>query len=144
MNVPLWAWFAVLGIILLMLAIDLFAHRKAHIISVKEAAAWSAVWVALGWASAASSGGGPVRSSPRSTTPAISSKVAGDRQRLRLGHHFQLLRGAQAVPAPVLFYGVLGALVFRGVFIAAGSALIASFAWIPRVRRVPCWSPAGP
>ena len=30
----------------------------------------------------------------------------------------------------VLFYGVLGALVFRGVFIAAGSALIASFAWI--------------
>ena len=48
MNVPLWAWFAVLGVILVMLAVDLFAHRKAHIIGVKEAAGWSALWVALG------------------------------------------------------------------------------------------------
>ncbi|PRC62186.1 tellurium resistance protein TerC, partial [Mycobacterium sp. ITM-2017-0098] len=30
----------------------------------------------------------------------------------------------------VLFYGVLGALIFRSIFIAAGSVLIASFAWI--------------
>ncbi|HRY11631.1 MAG TPA: hypothetical protein P5544_16820 [Candidatus Nanopelagicales bacterium] len=48
MIVPLWAWFAVLGVILVMLAVDLFAHRDAHVISVKEAAIWSAVWVALG------------------------------------------------------------------------------------------------
>ena len=48
MNVPLWAWFAVLGVILVMLAVDLFAHRDAHVIKVKEAAIWSALWVALG------------------------------------------------------------------------------------------------
>jgi len=41
-------WFAVLGVILLMLAIDLFAHRKAHIISVRAAALWLDIWVAFG------------------------------------------------------------------------------------------------
>ncbi|MCI2267197.1 hypothetical protein L2W11_16965, partial [Sediminivirga luteola] len=43
MSVPLWAWFAVLGVILVMLAVDLVAHRKAHVIGVREAAAWSRV-----------------------------------------------------------------------------------------------------
>ena len=41
-------WFAVLGVILLMLAIDLFAHPKAHIISVRAAALWLDIWVAFG------------------------------------------------------------------------------------------------
>ena len=48
MSVPLWAWFAVVGAILAMLLIDLLAHRRAHVISVREAAGWSAFWVALG------------------------------------------------------------------------------------------------
>ena len=43
MTVPLWAWFAVLGVILLMLAVDLVAHRTAHVIGVREAAVWSIV-----------------------------------------------------------------------------------------------------
>jgi len=38
MDVPLWRWIAVLGIILGRLATDLFAHRKAHVIGVREAA----------------------------------------------------------------------------------------------------------
>ncbi len=48
MDVPLWLWFAVLGVIIAMLAIDLFAHRKAHVIGVREAAVWSIIWVTLG------------------------------------------------------------------------------------------------
>ena len=48
MDVPLTVWLAVLGVILVMLAIDLFAHRAAHVISAKEAAAWSVVWVTIG------------------------------------------------------------------------------------------------
>ncbi|TFD62002.1 tellurium resistance protein TerC [Cryobacterium sp. Hh7] len=48
MTVPLWAWFAVLGVILLMLAVDLVADRKAHVSGVREAAVWSIVWVTLG------------------------------------------------------------------------------------------------
>ena len=48
MSVPLWGWLAVLGVILAMLAIDLFAHRDAHVIGVREAAIWSGIWVAFG------------------------------------------------------------------------------------------------
>ena len=40
MDVPLWLWLAVLGGIVAMLAVDLFAHRKANVIGVREAAVW--------------------------------------------------------------------------------------------------------
>ena len=48
MDVAFWIWAAVIGFIVVMLAIDLFAHRNAHVIGVREAAVWSGVWVALG------------------------------------------------------------------------------------------------
>lgn len=47
MNVPLWIWAAVLAFIVVMLAVDLFAHRRAHVIGVREAASWSAVRVVI-------------------------------------------------------------------------------------------------
>lgn len=43
MHVPFWAWAAVVAVILAMLAVDLFAHRRAHEVSLREAATWSAV-----------------------------------------------------------------------------------------------------
>ncbi len=131
MNVPLWAWFAVLGVILVMLAIDLFAHRDAHVIKVKEAAAWSALWVALGvafgaviwwWA-------GAEFATQYYAGYLIEKSLAIDNVFV-----WAIIFSYFAVPRQyqhrVLFYGVIGALVFRGAFIAAGSALIASFAWI--------------
>jgi len=48
MTVPFWAWAAVLGFIVAMLAIDLFAPRRAHVIGVREAAVWSGIWVGFG------------------------------------------------------------------------------------------------
>ncbi|MBC7373012.1 MAG: tellurium resistance protein TerC, partial [Frankiales bacterium] len=48
MDVPFWAWLAVLAAIAVMLAVDLFAHRHAHVIAVREAAIWTLVWVACG------------------------------------------------------------------------------------------------
>ncbi len=131
MNVPLWAWAAVLGAILIMLAIDLFAHRHAHVVSTREAAAWSVVWITLGltfgavvwwvWGgeSAAQYFAGYL----------IEKSLAVDNVFV-----FAIIFSYFAVPREyqhrVLFYGVVGALIFRAVFIAAGSALIASFAWI--------------
>ena len=47
MTVPLWAWAAFGAVVLIMLTIDLLAHRGAHVIKFKEAAIWSAVWVGL-------------------------------------------------------------------------------------------------
>ena len=131
MDVPLWAWLAVLGVILAMLALDLFLHRDAHVISVKEAAAWSGIWVALG----AAFGGvlwsvyGAEIGQQYYAGYLIEKSLAVDNVFV-----WAIIFTFFAVPREyqhkVLFYGVLGALVFRGVFIAAGSALIASFSWV--------------
>jgi tellurite resistance protein TerC len=46
-TVPLWAWAAFGAVVVVMLLVDLLAHRGAHVIKFKEAAIWSAVWVGL-------------------------------------------------------------------------------------------------
>lgn len=131
LQVPLWAWGAVLAVILVMLAIDLLAHRTAHVVSVREAAAWSAVWVSLGlafgaviwWAYGAQAGG------EYYAGYLIEKSLAVDNVFV-----FALIFTYFAVPREyqhrVLFYGVLGALVFRAIFIAGGVVLIENFAWI--------------
>ena len=44
----IWLWIGFNAFVLLMLALDLGVfHRKAHVVSLKEAAAWSTLWVAL-------------------------------------------------------------------------------------------------
>lgn len=131
MNVPLWLWFAVLGLILVMLAIDLFAHRKASVISMKEAAWWSALWVSLGiafggyvWLEYGSEFGQQYFSGF-----VIEKSLAVDNVFV-----WAIIFAAFSVPREyqhrVLFLGVLGALVFRGIFIALGYSLINSFGWI--------------
>ena len=131
MAVPMWAWFAVLGVIVVMLAIDLFAHRKAHVVSVREAAVWSIVWVGLGLAFGfiLLSQYGSEIASQYFAGYVIEKSLAVDNVFVFaiIFTYFQVPREYQH---RVLFYGVLGALVFRGIFIALGSVLIASFAWI--------------
>ncbi|MEV8253045.1 TerC family protein [Rhodoglobus sp. NPDC076762] len=131
MNVPLWAWLAVVGVILVMLAIDLIAHRTAHVISVREAAAWSVVWVASGvtfggiiwWLFGAEFG------QQYFAGFVIEKSLAVDNVFV-----WAIIFSAFAVPPQfqhrVLFLGVIGALVFRGIFIAAGAALLSSFVWV--------------
>ncbi|WP_439379121.1 TerC family protein [Amycolatopsis lexingtonensis] len=131
MTVPFWAWLAVLGVILAMLAVDLAAHRRAHVVGVREALAWSGVWVTLGLAFGAVVWWvwGAEFAGQYFAGYVIEKSLAVDNVFV-----FAIIFGYFAVPREhqhrVLFYGVLGALVFRAVFIAAGSALIASFAWI--------------
>ncbi|MET8144211.1 TerC family protein [Sphaerisporangium sp. NPDC005288] len=131
MNVALWAWPAVLGVIAAMLAIDLFTHRHAHVIGMREAALWSAIWVCLGLAFGAAVWWwwGAEYAGQYYAGYVIEKSLAVDNIFV-----FAIIFGHFAVPARyqhhVLFYGVLGALLFRGVFIAAGSALIASFSWV--------------
>ncbi|HEY3483642.1 MAG TPA: TerC family protein, partial [Streptomyces sp.] len=47
MTVPLWAWLTFAAVVLVMLAVDLLAHRDTHAIPVREAAAWSGIWVGV-------------------------------------------------------------------------------------------------
>jgi tellurite resistance protein TerC len=131
MDVPLWAWVAVVAVIVAMLAVDLLAHRKAHVISLKEAAVWSAVWVSLGlafgavvwWAWGAQAGG------EYYAGYLIEKSLAVDNVFV-IALTFTYFAVPRQYQHRVLFYGVLGALVFRAVFIAGGAVLIESFAWI--------------
>ena len=131
MDVPLWSWAAVLAVILAMLAADLVAHRSAHVVSVREAAAWTAIWVSLGlafggvvwWAYGSQAGG------EYFAGYLIEKSLAVDNVFV-----FALIFSYFAVPREyqhrVLFYGVLGALVFRAIFIAGGAVVIEQFAWV--------------
>ena len=131
MNVPLWLWGAVIGIILVVLVIDLVAHRDAHVIKVREAAAWSIAWVALGvgfgvwlwwWQ-------GPEIGQQYFAGYLIEKSLAVDNVFV-----WAVIFSYFAVPARfqhrVLFLGVLGALVLRGAFIAVGAVLIENFTWV--------------
>ncbi|MCY7287848.1 MAG: TerC family protein [Cryobacterium sp.] len=131
MNVPLYAWLLVFGVIAFMLAVDLFAHRKAHVIGVREAAIWSAVWVFIGigfgvviWNTAGAEFGQQYYAGYL-----IEKSLAVDNVFV-----WAIIFAAFAVPREyqhrVLFLGVLGALVLRGAFIAAGAVLIENFSWI--------------
>jgi tellurite resistance protein TerC len=130
-DVPFWLWLAVLGGIVAMLAVDLIAHRRAHVIGVREAAAWSGVWVVIGvafgaWIWAAY---GAELGQQYYAGYLIEKSLAVDNVFVWaiIFTHFAVPREYQH---RVLFLGVLGALVFRGAFIAGGSALIASFGWV--------------
>lgn len=131
MDVPFWAWIAVLGVILAMLAVDLVAHRSAHVVGIREAALWSAIWVSLGlgfgaviWAAYGAQAGGEYLAGYL-----IEKSLAVDNVFV-----FALIFTYFAVPREyqhrVLFYGVLGALVFRAIAIGGGAVLIDRFAWI--------------
>ncbi len=131
LDVPLWGWGAVVGVILLMLAVDLIGHRKAHVVSLREAAVWSAIWVSLGlgfgvlvWNLYGAQAGGEYFAGYL-----IEKSLAVDNVFV-----FALIFSYFAVPRAyqhrVLFYGVIGALVFRALFIAGGAALLDRFHWI--------------
>ena len=131
MDVPLWLWLAVLGGIVAMLAVDLFAHRKAHVIGVREAAAWSAVWVAtgVGFGAWIWSAYGAEFGQQYFAGYLIEKSLSVDNVFV-----WAIIFTFFAVPRElqhrVLFLGVVGALVLRGVFIAAGAAIIDSFSAI--------------
>ncbi|WP_203567288.1 TerC family protein [Aestuariimicrobium ganziense] len=131
MDVSFWVWAAVLGFIVAMLALDLFAHRHAHVIGVREAASWSAVWVMFGVAFGVLIwiGYGAELGQQYFAGYLIEKSLAVDNVFV-----WAIIFSYFAVPREyqhrVLFLGVLGALVFRGIFIALGAVLIANFSWV--------------
>jgi tellurite resistance protein TerC len=126
----LWVAFNVL--VLGMLALDLLVlHRKAHAVSLREALAWSCVWVSL--ALLFSLGVYFVRGGEKAleflTGYVIEWSLSVDNLFV-----FLVIFSYFAVPPiyqhRVLFWGILGALVLRAIFIATGSALLANFHWM--------------
>ena len=131
MDVPIWAWAATIAVIVSMLLFDLLVfHRNAHEVTMREAGVTSAVWITLGldfagvvtWAWGATAGGEYLAGYLIEKSLSVDNIFV-----------FALLFSYFAVPKEnqhrVLFWGVLGALIFRAIFIVAGAALLESFSW---------------
>jgi tellurite resistance protein TerC len=132
MATNLWFWIGFLVFVLAMLALDLGVfHRKAHEISVREAAAWSATWIVLALLFA---GGiylyaGHVPATEFLTGYLIEKSLSIDNIFV-IAMIFSYFAVPLRLQHRVLFWGILGALVMRGLFIALGAFLIATFHWI--------------
>ena len=129
---PLWAWVFFVGLVLGLLALDLFVfHRQAHKIQVREAAWTTAFWVSVAlafgafvWVMA-----GPGVASEYFTGYIVEWSLSVDNVFV-----FSLIFTSFAVPDEyryrVLFWGVIGALVARAVFVGAGTTLLSAFGWL--------------
>jgi tellurite resistance protein TerC len=118
--------------ILAMLALDLGVfHRKEHLVKVKEALIWSGVWISL--ALVFNLGlylfQGPEPAMAFLTGYLIEKSLSVDNIFVFL-MIFSYLKIAPIHQHKVLFWGVLGALVMRAIFITAGIQLIHNFHWI--------------
>ena len=135
----LWGGFAV--VVVIMLAIDLFlqGRRGAHTMSMKQAAAWSLVWVTLSllfnaafWWYLVQTQGRAV-ADPHAlaflTGYLIEKSLAVDNVFVWL-MLFSYFSVPAALQRRVLVYGVLGAIVLRTIMIFAGSWLISQFEWL--------------
>jgi tellurite resistance protein TerC len=127
-----WLWIGFNAFVLLMLALDLGVfHRKAHVVSLKESITWTIVWVSLAglFGLGVWHYGGASLALEFYTGYLIEYSLSVDNIFV-----FALLFGYFAVPPAyqhrVLFWGILGALILRATMIAAGTALLAKFAWI--------------
>jgi tellurite resistance protein TerC len=132
MPANLWVWVAFVAFVLLMLAADLgLFHRKSQAVSLKEALIWSAVWIGL--ALAFNAGiyywRGGEKAIQFFTGYVVELSLSVDNLFV-----FLLVFGYFSVPIPyrhkALFWGIIGALFMRALFIAAGVTLIAKFHWI--------------
>jgi tellurite resistance protein TerC len=127
----IWGWVGFNVAVLAILALDLgVLHRRSSTVSVKEAATWSAVWIALSlcFAFAIYQTLGKESGLEFLTGYLIEYALSVDNIFV-----FVLIFSYFNVPEKyqhrVLFWGIIGALVLRGVMIVAGSALVTRFAW---------------
>ena len=131
MDVSLTLWVLTIVGLAALIAVDFFIGRKPHDVSIKEAGIWTVVWIALaglfGLGLLLFGGGQPAGEFFAGFITEKSLSV----DNLFV---FVLIMAKFAVPSQyqqrVLLVGVLIALVLRAIFIAAGAAIIASFAWV--------------
>ncbi|HUE83023.1 MAG TPA: TerC family protein [Pyrinomonadaceae bacterium] len=147
-----WFYLSFTGFVLLLLAIDLGVfHRQAHKVSFREAAIWSAVWVGLSllfnvllyqyalWKFPqdprlmALPGFDPSGAAWRVSLEFLTGYIVEKSLSVDNIFVFVLVFGYFAIPAKyqhrVLFYGIIGALIFRAIFIALASVLM-QYQWI--------------
>jgi tellurite resistance protein TerC len=125
-------WIGFIALVVALLALDLGVfHRKAHEVRLREAAAWSVVWVTL----ALVFGLGVHRvMGPEAGLQFLTGYLVEKALSVDNIFVFVLVFSYFRVPAAyhhrILFWGIVGALVMRGAMILAGAALLERFHWL--------------
>ena len=122
-------WAVTIAFVVVLLVVDFLATRRPHEVSLREAGWWSALYVAI---PLAFGGFVWVRFGAESGTEYLTGYLVEKSLSVDNLFVFMLLLGAFAVPnvlrQRVLLYGIIGALVLRGIFIALGAAALDAFA----------------
>ncbi len=132
MSSQVLPWVVFTIFVLAMLALDLGVfHRKAHIVKFKEALMWSAIWIAL---ALLFNIGIYFRQGPGPALEFLTGYLIEYSLSIDNIFVFVLIFSYFRVPPlyqhKVLFWGILGALIMRVIFIATGIALIQKFHWM--------------
>src|SRR6266576_2791980 len=131
-TVTPWHWIGFIACVVVFLALDLgLFHRKAHIVGFKEALVWTTIWFALAmvFALGIRHVGTPKDSLEFITGYLIELSLSMDNVFV-IALIFTYFRVPSEYQHRVLFWGILGALVMRGVMIALGAALIQRYDWM--------------
>jgi len=131
LDISLTAWLLLAAVIVTLLAVDLYRHRHAHEPSPRQAAMESMAWVACGL-------GFSIFIAIAYGQQAFGEYISGYliEESLSVDNVFvwSMLFAAMAIPLRyqhrVLFWGIVGAIVMRAVFIVVGSALLSQFWWL--------------
>ncbi len=118
--------------VLVMLAVDLGVfHRNAHEVGIKEALTWTGIWIALSllFAFGVFLWRGPVQAISFLTGYLIEKSLSVDNIFVFI-LIFSIFKVDPRWQHKVLFWGILGALVMRGLFIFTGISLIQRFHWV--------------
>jgi tellurite resistance protein TerC len=131
METGLWCWFALGALIVLLLSVDLFAHRGHREPTLGNALIATGAWLGISIVFGVVMG---VFGSWESAGEYFGVYLSEKSLSVDNIFVFAVLFQAFAVPAAyqrrVLFYGVIGALLFRAVFIAVGASLVEHFDWV--------------
>ena len=134
-EITSWHWTGFILCVLFFLALDLGVfHREAHVVKFKEALTWSAIWFALSlvfglFIAPALVSGWERQDTVEFVTGYIIELSLSMDNVFVIALIFTYFRVPPQYQHRVLFWGILGALLMRGVMIAGGAALISRFMW---------------
>lgn len=132
LGTPLWMWFTFIGIVVALLAFDLgILNKTDHEIGISESLKLSALYISLG---VAFSGFVWWQFGAQSTAEYLTAFVVEKTLALDNVFVIALIFSFFAIPRAyqhrVLFWGILGVIVLRGVMIGVGATLVAQYAWV--------------
>ncbi len=131
-SMPVWAWAAFFVFITAMLALDLgVLQRKPHAVSMKEALVWCAAWfgLALGFNALLLAWRGPELAQQFLAAYLVEVCLSVDNVFIFI-LVFAYFKVAPQFQHRVLFWGIIGAVVMRAVFILVGVGVIHRFHWV--------------